>query len=183
MLTFVSFYPWKCIWSHQGTKHHKTITLADLGGAHPARAPPYESRFFHFDMQIFWNVATSGVHGPPMRSTPPPYGKSWIRHWLHTTNQSHILTGTCTIPQHLILHILMFKQPENDIKVHLHVSSIDITLAFNENIDGITHPSASCYVHRGQNCIVLVCTVHLRTCDETGEFLKVLGCKWIGQKD
>ena len=39
--------------------------------------PPYGSRFFHFDIQIFWNVATSGVGAPPMRSAPP-YGKSWI---------------------------------------------------------------------------------------------------------
>ena len=53
--------------------------LADLGGR-ARRAPPYGSRFFRFDMQNFRNVAASGVHGPPMRSTPP-YGKSWIRHW------------------------------------------------------------------------------------------------------
>ena len=33
--------------------------------------PPYGSRFFHFDMQNFRNVAASGVHSPPTRSTPP----------------------------------------------------------------------------------------------------------------
>ena len=50
-------------------------SLADLGGARPARAPPYGSRFFRFDMQNFWNVAASGVHGPPVRGPrPPPTG-------------------------------------------------------------------------------------------------------------
>ena len=30
------------------------------------------TQFFRFDIQILWNVATSGVHvPPPMRSTPP----------------------------------------------------------------------------------------------------------------
>ena len=55
--------------------------LADLGGGAPgARPPPYGSRFFRFDMQNFWNVAASGVHGPPYEVHAPPYGKSWIRH-------------------------------------------------------------------------------------------------------
>ena len=43
-------------------------------GAHPAHAPPYRSRFFHFDMQNFQNVATSGVHGPPYEVHAPPTG-------------------------------------------------------------------------------------------------------------
>ena len=37
--------------------------LADLGGR-ARRAPPYGSRFFHFDMQNFQNLAALGVHGP-----------------------------------------------------------------------------------------------------------------------
>ena len=53
--------------------------MADPGGAPPARAPPHGSRFFHFDIQIFRNIAASGVGAPPTRSAPPPYGKSWIR--------------------------------------------------------------------------------------------------------
>ena len=32
--------------------------------------------FFHFDVQKFRNVTTSGV----LRDPRPPYGKSWIRH-------------------------------------------------------------------------------------------------------
>ena len=41
-----------------------------IQGAPPAR-PPYGSRFFWFDIQIFRNVATSGVGAPPSRSAPP----------------------------------------------------------------------------------------------------------------
>ena len=47
-------------------------TLADLGGApgtHPP--PPYGCRFFCFDMQNFWNIAASGVHGPPYEVHAP----------------------------------------------------------------------------------------------------------------
>ena len=54
--------------------------LADLRGGAPGARPPYGSRFFRFDMQNFWNVATSGVHSPPYEVHAPPYGKSWIRH-------------------------------------------------------------------------------------------------------
>ena len=65
------------------------IALADLGGGAPGARPPYGSRFFRFDMQNFWNVATSGVHGPPYEVHAPPYGKSWIRHcivlWLSSS--------------------------------------------------------------------------------------------------
>ena len=56
-----------------------TDTVADPGGAPPVRAP-YGSRFFRFDIQIFQNVATSGV-GAPLRGQRPPTGKSWIRYW------------------------------------------------------------------------------------------------------
>ena len=38
-------------------------TLADPGGALPARAPQ-GSRFFRFDIQIFRNIAASGVGAP-----------------------------------------------------------------------------------------------------------------------
>ena len=52
------------------------VALADLGGARPVRAPPppYGSRFFHFDMQNFRNVAASGVHGPSYEVHAPPMG-------------------------------------------------------------------------------------------------------------
>ena len=45
--------------------------MADPGGAAGAR--PYRSRFFHFDIQIFRNVATSGV-GAPYEVGAPPMG-------------------------------------------------------------------------------------------------------------
>ena len=51
--------------------------VADPGGRR-RRAPPYGSRFFRFDIQIFWNVAALGV-GAPSTRLAPPYGKSWIR--------------------------------------------------------------------------------------------------------
>ena len=38
--------------------------------APPERAPPYRFRFFRFDIQIFRNVATSGV-GAPLRGRRP----------------------------------------------------------------------------------------------------------------
>ena len=59
------------------------FTVADPGGVPPVRTPlppPQGSRFFHFDIQNFRNVAASGV-GAPLRGWRPPYGKSWIRRW------------------------------------------------------------------------------------------------------
>ena len=41
-------------------------------GGRRRRAPPYGSTFFRFDIQIFRNVAASGVGVPPTRSAPPP---------------------------------------------------------------------------------------------------------------
>ena len=55
-------------------KAKKYQTLVDLGGVHPVHTPSYRSRFFHFDMQNFWNVAASGVHGPPYDIHAPPTG-------------------------------------------------------------------------------------------------------------
>ena len=47
------------------------LSVADPGGA-AGEHPPYGSRFFRFDIQIFRNVAASGVGAPPhMRSAPP----------------------------------------------------------------------------------------------------------------
>ena len=40
------------------------------GGA-PGARPPYGSRFFHFDMQNFRNIAASGVHSPPYKVHAP----------------------------------------------------------------------------------------------------------------
>ena len=63
-ILFIIMHPLKC-----------AISLADLGGgARPARAPPYGSRFFHFDMQNFRNVAASGVHSLPYEVHAPPTG-------------------------------------------------------------------------------------------------------------
>ena len=45
------------------------MTVADPGGR-CRRAPPYGSRFFHFDIQIFRNVAASGVGPPPPTGNP-----------------------------------------------------------------------------------------------------------------
>ena len=48
-------------------------------------APPYGSRFFCFDIQIFQNVAALGVGTPPTRSVPPmgnpgsTTGKVWLK--------------------------------------------------------------------------------------------------------
>ena len=53
--------------------------LADLGGRARQTPLPQASGFFHFYIQNFRNVATSGVHVPP-RGPRPPYGKSWIHH-------------------------------------------------------------------------------------------------------
>ena len=39
----------------------------------PLAHAPHGSRFFHFDIQIFQNVAASGV-GAPLRGQHPPMG-------------------------------------------------------------------------------------------------------------
>ena len=50
-----------------------------IQGGGRRRCAPQGSRFFHFDIQIFRNVAASGV-GAPSYEVGTPYGKSWIRH-------------------------------------------------------------------------------------------------------
>ena len=67
------------------------FTGGSRGGA--LGTPPYGSRFFCFDMQNFWNVAASGVHGPPYEVHAPSYGKSWIRHWFCVMFQNFFETN------------------------------------------------------------------------------------------
>ena len=59
--------------------HRKVITvplvckvIGGSRGVHPAHAPPPGTQFFHFDIQILRNVATSGVHAPLRGPRPPP---------------------------------------------------------------------------------------------------------------
>ena len=67
--------------------------VADPGGAPPAR-PPYGSRFFRFDIQIFRNVAASGVGASPYVVGAPPTGNpgSATESWLTVT---HGLRAPC----------------------------------------------------------------------------------------
>ena len=61
------------------------------GGACPAHAPPYRTQFFHFRIHFHWKVPTLEAKTSQNGSTPPPYGKSWIRPWLFVTQ------GACVI--------------------------------------------------------------------------------------
>ena len=45
-----------------------------IQGGRRRSPPPYGARFFHFDIQIFRNVAASGVGAPPLRGRRPPMG-------------------------------------------------------------------------------------------------------------
>ena len=47
------------------------------GGVRDARPPPWASKFFRFHA-VFGKIWR--VHAPPGGFTPPPSGKSWIRH-------------------------------------------------------------------------------------------------------
>ena len=53
-----------------------------IGGSRgrAGHTPPYGTQFFHFHIHFCQKVPTLEVHTPPNGSTPPPYGKSWIRH-------------------------------------------------------------------------------------------------------
>ena len=55
-------------------------TVADLGGAHPARAPPTAQNFLNF-MQFFVKFGKIICWRPPWRVGAPSYGESWIRPW------------------------------------------------------------------------------------------------------
>ena len=67
--------------------------LADLGGGvRDARPPPWASKFFRFHA-VFGKIWR--VHAPPGGFTPPPSGKSWIRHWRPRIQHSHLsIVGT-----------------------------------------------------------------------------------------
>ena len=73
------------------TKTSKTniclfVTLADLGGGvRDARPPPWASKFFRFHA-VFGKIWR--VHAPPGGFTPPPSGKSWIRHCVMFSKES-----------------------------------------------------------------------------------------------
>ena len=49
----------------------RTVAGSGIGGSRGA--PPQGSRFFRFDIQMFRNVAASGV-GAPLRAGRPPTG-------------------------------------------------------------------------------------------------------------
>ena len=64
------------------------LSVADPGGRR-RRAPPHGSKFFRFDIQIFQNIAASGVGAP--YEVGAPYGKFWIRNWLWRFLGSHMV--------------------------------------------------------------------------------------------
>ena len=67
------------------------VSLADLGGACQVHAP-YGTQFFHFCIHFHQKVPTSEVHAP-LTGACPPYGKSWIRHWVW----SHVSLYVCVM--------------------------------------------------------------------------------------
>ena len=82
-----------------------------IGASRGAR-PPYGSRFFRFDMQNFWNVAASGVHGPPYEVHAPPTGNPGSATALCLLSAGTFLSGVednmCHyLPQQLLLLLLL----------------------------------------------------------------------------
>ena len=58
-------------------------SLANLGGM-PGTCPHQGSRFFHFDIQNFRNITTSGIHDPPceVHIPLPPLQTTCAHAWL-----------------------------------------------------------------------------------------------------
>ena len=86
------------IWTARHMLQKKTHKL-DMysGGSRGAAArAPYGSRFFRFDIQIFQNVAASGVGSPP-RGQRPPTGNpgSATDVDLNLQGLSHTKNSTC----------------------------------------------------------------------------------------
>ena len=104
----ISFLPLCPVKSYIGTdggnccidKVSETLhgSVANPRGRH-WRAPPYGSRFFCFDIQIFRNVGASGV-GAPTRLAPP------------TGNPGSVTAGVCTLRN-------LYIQNLNTAKMHI----------------------------------------------------------------
>ena len=69
-----------------------STAVADPGGGAAGARPPYGSRFFRFDIQIFRNVAASGVGAPPRGRRSPL--REILDPLLHSMNISLQLTNS-----------------------------------------------------------------------------------------
>ena len=83
VIIFPPFQPKVCLLIITNFSITSGKPIGRFRGVHPAHAPPYGSRFFHFDMQNFQNIATSGVYGP-LRSPHPPMGNPGSATETHT---------------------------------------------------------------------------------------------------
>ena len=73
VIIFPPFQPKVCLLIITNFSITSGKPIGGFRGVHLAHAPPYRSRFFHFDMQNFQNVATLGVYGPPYEVHAPPW--------------------------------------------------------------------------------------------------------------
>ena len=101
---------------------HWTSALADPGGAAGA-PPPQGSRFFHFDIQIFQNVAILEVGAPHEVSAPlreildPPL--LWNK-WFVRRNRVNIMLNTLWNGSATNVH----QETAHPIEIHLYTSVI-----------------------------------------------------------
>ena len=71
-----------------------TCALADLEGAYPAHAPQ-GSRFFRFDIQIFWKLKHLGSPCPPYEVHAPPMGNHGSTTDVYTVHQDWTCVPRC----------------------------------------------------------------------------------------
>ena len=71
-----SLVQWSTTLNSTITSIFPSLEVGSSGGSRGRRqrAPPYRSKFFHFDIQIFQNIAASGVGTPlyEVGAPPPP---------------------------------------------------------------------------------------------------------------
>ena len=138
-------------WDYYRPSTKLMTAVADLRGGRASLAPPRGPKFFHF--HAVFDPKNRFVH-PLWELAPPPWGKSWIRHWTGNVF-SHVCLSFCpheggsnvTITQDEIGQSQVTKEPPAPAPHHTRTSLAQALLLLSQYRYPLPDHVQTCSLH------------------------------------